>query len=232
MVRLVAFDCDNVLKGENESYQRCVIETIEHFINGESITKNELIASLKTSNDDWLRVQDILKQHGVNVDYGVIREHFQDLYLGVNRDFSGYVNNEPWLVDNSLLRKMARFDHLTIVSGGPQSEIRYALNKHDAQELFPKIWGVDDCNGKDDGLEQALNYFGTNEVYFCDDRPYPIIQASKLVGVNGYDVQIFGILPPNAPKDWGKVLMEAGAVEVFHNVNKYCEFVLSNSLSN
>ena len=222
MTILLAFDNDGVLRDESASYQRCVLETVSFFSDDIPATAEELKDSIKQSNDDWERTHKILQQRGIAVDFDKVKEHFQDLYLGKERDFTGYINDEPWLADNTLLEKLAVNCPLSIVSGVPREEIQYTLRRNHALDYFSLIFGMFDCDGKNDGLEKAISQFKPEQTFFCDDRPSPIKKA-KMVG----GVYVFGILPPQAADDWKQVLKDAGAGQVFANVNDYCLFLLN-----
>jgi HAD superfamily phosphatase len=224
MTILLAYDNDGVLRDESVSYERCVVETVAFFGNGVLATERELTGSREQINNDWVRTHAILQQRGINVDFKEVKEHFQDLYLGKGRDFTGYINDEPWLADNASLAELAEEYPLAIVSGAPIEEIRYTLKRNNALDLFGAIWGMSECDGKNDGLEQAIAHFGAQKVLFCDDRPAPLREASELKGK--YDVELYGINPPNAPKGWGRVLSKAGAVKVYSNVREYCTDLL------
>ncbi len=221
MKTLLAFDSDGVLRDESVSYQRCIIETVAFFDKGMPATIKELEASMKQSNNDWERTHKILQQRGIIIDFPRVKEKFQDLYLGKNRDFSGYINDEPWLADNKLLAQLAEKYPLVIISGAPREEIEYTLRRNDASHYFSLILGMFDCKGKKDGLEKVMAQFKPQEVFFCDDRPLPIKQA-KAVGC----VHPYGILPPQNMNKWSAVLQEAGAEQVFCNINDYCRFIL------
>jgi phosphoglycolate phosphatase-like HAD superfamily hydrolase len=225
MKNLLVFDNDGVLRDESVSYQRCVRETVEFFGNGIPASEEELIESLKKSNDDWDRTHKILEKRGVNISFSDVKEHFQDLYLGKKRDFTGYINNEPWLADNLLLEKLSKENILAIVSGAPKEEIVYTLKKNNAFKYFSLILGMDDCKNKKDGVELAINKFNPKKVFFCDDRPSPIKEVKKV----NFDVDVYGILPPLNIENWGNVLADAGATKVFKNVNEYLNFLLSQS---
>lgn len=221
MQKLFAFDCDGVLRDESVSYQRCVTETVAFFSEGRAATKEELVESMKVSNDDWDRTHKIILGRGVSVDFEKVKGHFQDLYLGKERNFSGYINDEPWLVDNSLLAKLAEIYELVIVSGAPREEISYTLERNRASGYFKLILGMHDCKGKGDGLRQVIERFNPKDILFCDDRPSPIKETKNIEGV-----RVFGIMPPNAGNEWGQVLMGAGAEEVFGNINDYCRYFI------
>lgn len=221
MKTLLAFDNDGVLRDESVSYQRCIVETVAFFNQNIPATEQELAESMKQSNDDWERTHKILQQRGVIVDFETVKERFQDLYLGEQRDFKGYINDEPWLADNNLLAELAKNYPLVIISGAPKEEILHTLRKNQAIDFFAHVWGMFDCDGKKDGLERAITDFTPEQVFFCDDRPSPLKETRKIKGVH-----VYGIMPPQKMNDWYRVLKEAGAKEVFPNVKEYCQFLI------
>lgn len=223
MRTLFAFDNDGVLRDESSSYQRCIVETVTFLDKGIPASNEELVESMKQSNNDWERAHKILKQRGISVDFETVKEHFKDLYLGKERNFTGYINDEPWLADNNLLAKLAKSHPLMIVSGSPKNEVEYTLKRNGASGYFSLILGMYDCDGKKDGLEKAIAHFNPDEIFFCDDRPSPIGQVK---GIKHCKIYVFGIIPPQANKGWHQVLKDAGAKEVFPNVKKYCQYLI------
>jgi phosphoglycolate phosphatase-like HAD superfamily hydrolase len=231
MTQLFIFDNDGVLRDESVSYERCVIETVAFFDQGKTANAKEVVESRMATNDDWERTLLILRQRGLFQDAGNVLEDkiipkFQELYLGnlVNGQFTGYINNEPWLADNSLLAKLKTKGPLAIVSGAPQDEIQYTLRKNNAGDLFDLVLGMHDINGKADGLQRAVRHFGASETYFCDDRPSGVKAGVKL----GKELNIvtYGIIPPQETDSWRKVLLDSGVKAVFANVKDYCRFLL------
>lgn len=223
MATLLVFDNDGVLRDESASYQRCVVETVAFFDKGIPATEQELIESMKQSNNDWERTHKILRQRKINIDFNRVKGHFQDLYLGKDRDFTGYINDEPWLADNSLLGRLAKNHTLAIISGSPRKEIKYTLKKNGALGYFSLILGMHNCAGKKDGIEKVIAHFNPEEIFFCDDRPSPIEQV---VSIEQSKIHVFGILPPQNYNGWYEVLKDAGAEEVFANVKEYCRYIL------
>jgi phosphoglycolate phosphatase-like HAD superfamily hydrolase len=221
---LIAFDNDGVLRDESVSYQRCIRETVAFFSKGKEASETEMIESMKESNDDWGRTFSILKNRGIDVDFSEVKEHFQDLYLGKKRDFTGYINHEPWLIDNTLLEELSKKYLLVIVSGAPKEEILYTLKKNNALGYFKLILGMHECKDKLDGMMKIRAVFNPDEIYFCDDRPSPLKKLKIMQ--NDFKLHLYGILPPKINKDWKNVLIEAGAEKVFSNVNDYCKFIL------
>jgi phosphoglycolate phosphatase-like HAD superfamily hydrolase len=220
---LLAFDNDGVLRDESRSYQRCVTETVSFFSNGRPATPEELRESMAQSNNDWERTHGILGRRGVHVGFERVKRHFQSLYLGKERDFSGYINCEPWLADNRLLVKLAETRRLAIVSGAPKKEILYTLEKNGASDYFSFIWGMRKDKGKVDGLERAIARFRPERICFCDDRPSPI---KSVLGLKLKNLVAYGIIPPQENSGWRKTLKDAGAREVFSDVKEYSRFLL------
>ena len=107
MRTILAFDNDGVLRDESMSYQRAISQTVFDFSKSYP-SKEELTESMKESNDDWQRTHNLLNKKGINVDFNEVKEHFQDLYLGEQRNFTGYIRDEPWLIDNNLLYKLSK----------------------------------------------------------------------------------------------------------------------------
>jgi HAD superfamily phosphatase len=221
---ILAFDNDGVLRDESVSYLRCIRETVAHFSKGNSATEEEMISSMKESNDDWERTFTILKQRGIEIDFQTVKDHFQNLYLGNKRDFTGYINDEPWLADNNLLKRLSEKYDLVIVSGAPKEEIVYTLKRNNALNYFKFILGMNECSDKLEGMVKIRAVFNPNKIYFCDDRPSPI-KKLKIMKTD-FDINIYGILPPKANNDWSDTLIQAGAQKVFNNVNEYCRFLL------
>ena len=114
---------------------------------------------------------------------------------------------------------------MVIVSGAPREEIEFTLKKNYARCFFNEIWGMHDCNGKKDGLEKVIKRFSPPQIFFCDDRPSPLKEASTLSNVKAY-----GIIPPQRYKGWGKTLREAGAKKVFRKVDNYCKALLEGRI--
>jgi len=223
---LLAFDNDGVLRDESVSYLRCIRETVAHFDSNKEADEAELVESMKESNDDWERTYNILTRRGVDVDFSLAKEYFQDLYLGKNRDFSGYINNEEWLADNSLLAELSSKYDLIIISGAQKQEIVFNLKRYDALKYFKLILGMSECKDKHDGMMQARNLFNPDQVFFCDDRPSPLKKLEIMK--KDFKLNTFGIIPPKTDNSWSDVLLDAGAEKVFLNVNEYCRYILEN----
>ncbi|MFC1728083.1 HAD family hydrolase [Nanoarchaeota archaeon] len=221
MKPIAGFDFDGVCRDESRSYQRCKRETVTHFDpSRRSPTSQEMAGSMAHSNNDWVGTQWILEGRGVYRDLDTITEHFQDLYLGKERDFSGYIQNEPWLVDIKLLAELAKKFHIVVISSAPKEEIKYAARKNEAIDYIDLILGMGDCEGKADGAEQVLRKFGAETMWFCDDREPSLRDVASNPNVKPY-----GILPPRYQDGLAEKLKRAGAVDVFNDVNEYIKFL-------
>lgn len=222
MNSVAIFDFDGVCRDESESYERCIRETVAYFDREKKeATEIELIESMKKCNDDWTRTHTILTERSVEKPFDKVKEHFQNLYLGKKRNFTGYINNEPWLANNNQLKELSSYFPLAIVSGAPAEEIQYTLKKNNALQYFTVILGMDDCEGKADGVRKVLHHFEAEKGYFCDDRPSPIKEVNTVPNIESY-----GILPPQNLENWEEVLLQSGAKKVFPNIKQYCEFLI------
>jgi len=222
---ILAFDNDGVLRDESVSYLRCIRETVAFFDFGKEASESEMTEAIKESNNDWESTFNILVKRKVKINFQQVKEHFQDLYLGVKRDFSGYINNEPWLADNNLLKELTKKCALVIISGAPKEEIVYTLKRNNALDYFSLIIGMEECKDKLDGMMKVRAVFNPLEIFFCDDRPSPLKKLKIMK--SDFKLNLYGILPPKVNKDWEKILIEAGAEKVFANVNEYCKFLLN-----
>lgn len=248
MRNLKAFDCDGVLIDESGSYEKAVRDTVALFDNKKPATDCELRDSRAESNNDYERVFDILKRRGffneehkkmiasdINMQRRTFIEHkiiplFQGLYLGkkVNNRYTGYIDDEPWLADNELLKELSRKYPLAIVSGAPLDEIRYALIKNNAERYFSTVLGMHDGNSKTERLMKTADRHLTRKIDFCDDRPSGIKDGLRLKD-KGYHIRVFGIRPPQENSEWDDILLKSGAERVFPNVNDYCRFLLNEN---
>ena len=99
----IGFDNDGFIRNEKPSYGRCSNETVAFYDNGRLPSQKEIDHSIEITNNDWVRTHNILKDRGIIIPFEDVKEHFQDLYLGKKRDFTGYIVDEPYLADNTLL---------------------------------------------------------------------------------------------------------------------------------
>ncbi len=227
---VLIYDCDGVLRDERPSYLRCIAETVGFFDGGREATREEISWSNGVSVNDWIGTQLILEQRGKGVDLKKIKEHFQDLYLGKDRNlrkdgkFSGYINDELWLADKELLKRLKDKYPLAMVSGAPQREIKYTAKKNDALEYFKLIIGMHQCKNKHEGIKMALEHFDADVAYFCDDRPSGLKEARE--PIEGKTVNLYGTLPPDPEAGLDIELMKMGAIGVFKNVDEYNRFLI------
>lgn len=220
MKPIAGLDFDGVFRDESKSYQRCKRETVVYFDPSRiPVDDGELAGSIAHSNNDWVGTQWILKKRGIYRDLDTITEHFQGLYHG-KKGVPGYIDNEPWLVNNKLLAKLGEKFHIVIISGAPKEEIEYALRKNKALNYIDLILGMHDCEDKADGAEQALKMFNAEEMWFCDDRKKGLEDVRRNLKVKPY-----GILPPHFHCKYAEKLQRAGAIDVFNDVNEYIRFL-------
>ncbi|HID73257.1 TPA: HAD family hydrolase, partial [Candidatus Micrarchaeota archaeon] len=131
------------------SYRAAIIQTAAS-IAGKAFTEAEVeqLKMLPNSNNDWdvayalaIGVRDLGSIDRTGPEYAMVREKFQELYLGGLRDL------EKLLVDKELLQTLrVKGYRLGIVTGRPRAEALYALNRL-IPNFFPpdSIIAMEDC---------------------------------------------------------------------------------------
>jgi histidinol-phosphate aminotransferase len=139
----VLFDIDGVLVDVSSSYRSAVQKTAEHFLNREiPLEEIEKYKAMEGYNNDWDLTAAIVASHGVMVPKEKIIEIFQQYYRG--RRFDGLIRNERWLLDISLLEKLAARYRLGIVTGRPRREAVYTLTRFGVENYFDLLIALED----------------------------------------------------------------------------------------
>ena len=179
------FDMDGVLVDVSNSYRTAIKKTAEFFTDSD-VNYGE-IQSYKNKlgfNNDWDLTEAITLSRGKNIKKANIIRKFQNYYLGKN--FNGLINNERWLLDKNLLKKLFKNYKLAIVTGRPRKEAEYTLKNNNTAKFFPVLIALEDISrDKPDpeGILKALDELKVESaVYFGDTKNDEI--AAKRAGVN------------------------------------------------
>ena len=168
----VVFDMDGVLVDPERSYRQTVVETVAHFHEGDRITLGEIedYKNLGGFNNDWLLTQRILRDRGVEVEYGTVIERFNRIFFGSNHD--GLILREQWLVEDGLLERLSEQHQLAIFTGRLDLEASLTLNRFAPHiEFKPRVCSdhVENSKPAPDGLfaiKRAMP--GTQLIYIGD----------------------------------------------------------------
>ncbi len=208
------FDLDGVLASVEDSYRRCVLDTVANF--GVGVTRSDLeIAVLAgDANDDWVLTQRILKAGGVEVPLDEVTRRFQEIYLGTPTK-PGLRESERLLVDRDLLRRLAARRPLGIVTGRPRAEARWFLDRTGISDLFAAVVCLEDGPLKPDPepVRIALERLSVERAWMVGDTPDDLL-AAKAAGVLPLGI----VAPGDDPANAVPALRDAGAAIVLDDL--------------
>ena len=136
-LKALFFDMDGVLVDVSRSYRRAIEETVLHFT-GRKIQGNTVqrYKNLGGFNDDWKLTHAIITDSGMEVSMGRVIDEFQRRYRGENWD--GFIAEEPPMIKTRTLEVLARGGRvLGIVTGRPEAEARWTLDRMGWKKYFP-----------------------------------------------------------------------------------------------
>ncbi|MDX1547119.1 MAG: HAD hydrolase-like protein [Rhodothermales bacterium] len=157
--KALLFDMDGVLVDVSRSYRRAIEETVLHFT-GRKIHANTVqrYKNLGGFNDDWKLTHAIITDSGMEVSMGRVVEEFQRRYRGENWD--GFIAEEPPMIQTRTLDRLARGRVMGIVTGRPEAEARWTLDRLGWKKYFPLLVAKEkqESRGKPDPfpLQHAL----------------------------------------------------------------------------
>ncbi len=214
-IRLLLFDMDGVLVDVSGSYRRAIIETVYHFTGRE--VKPAQIQRLKDQggyNDDWRLTHALIEEADMGVSFSRVVDEFQKRYRGDR--WTGLIASETPLVEAAALDALRKGRILGIVTGRPEAEARFTIEKMGWKSYFPLLVPMEkqDRRGKPDPfpLQQALTMLAAAGV-----RVSP--QEAAYVGDLGDDMEAarragmwaVGHVPPYLDPSHAGTLSERGA---------------------
>ncbi len=207
------FDLDGVLADVEDSYRRCVLETVASF--GVALSREELRAAALggDANNDWILCRRLLAERGREVSLAEVTARFQALYLG-NQGKEGYRERERPIVPKNVLSEWARRLPLAVVTGRPRTEAEGFLERHGLAELFSAVITLEDAPAKPDPapVRLALEALSVERAWMLGDTPDDLAAARGA-----------GVLPLAVPEpadndpDTRARLSNAGAAAVLEN---------------
>jgi phosphoglycolate phosphatase-like HAD superfamily hydrolase len=164
---------------------------------------------------------DLLKRFGKPPSFKTVKAYFQSRYCGQN--FNGFIRNEKWILNISILKKLFTNYTLSIVTGRPRRETDYILNKFKVRKFFSTIITYDDLPGRYQkphpaGILRALRINNSISGIYFGDNPDDMV-AGKRTGI-----MCVGVFPPqNRSRLLQKALRKSGASVILPNINKIQE---------
>jgi len=219
------FDMDGVLVDVSRSYRRAIEETVEHFT-GRQIGENAIqrYKNYGGFEDDWKLTHAIITDTAMEVPLSRVVEEFQDRYRG--DDWDGFINEEVPLIDEEVLDALQRDGHLLgIVTGRPEEEAEWTLNRLDWRDYFPLLVGKEKQNerSKPDPfpLEHSLTMLAAAG---CDLEPKEVAyvgdSVDDMIAAREAGMWALGVVPPYVDTaDHEPLLKEKGAHAVIEDPN-------------
>ncbi|MXW63434.1 MAG: HAD hydrolase-like protein [Bacteroidetes bacterium SB0662_bin_6] len=138
-VKALFFDMDGVLVDVSRSYRRAVEETVEQFTGRQLLPSTiQRYKNLGGFNDDWKLTHAIITDTGMSVPLSRIVDAFQRRYRG--EEWNGFIAEEPPLIQTATLNKLhASGRTMGIVTGRPEAEAKWTVNRFDWKKYFPLI---------------------------------------------------------------------------------------------
>ena len=222
-VETILFDIDGVLVDVGNSYRKAIANTAEFFTK-EKIKDSE-IQSLKEStgfNNDWDLTEALIKKRNIKIDKQKIIDKFQEYYLGT-KNTKGFIENETWLLDKKILKKLSEKYLVGIITGRPKEEAIIALNVAGVKDFFKIIIAMEDTagNGKPNplGINMAMKFLGNKNALYVGDAADDM-RAAKNAGIIG-----IGCIPPGNKSNLKTILEELGARVVLNSVNEIMDVI-------
>lgn len=246
---IVVFDIDGVIRDVSGSYRRAIADTVQHFTEGAYRPTPLDIDQLKSEgvwNNDWEASQELIYRYfetvsysreQLQLDYNAIISFFQSRYRGPDpHNFTGYICNEPLLLDSRYLEELTKAEiPWGFFSGATRGSATYILEQRLGLKS-PVLIAMEDAPGKPNptGLFATVRLLESSDNR-NNDHLTPVIYVGDTVG-DMYTVKQarleepsrtwigVGVLPPHvqqiiARRDaYAEKLIDAGASMVFTSV--------------
>lgn len=210
-MKAVLLDMDGVLVDVRGSFRRAIAETVAGFT-GRTPTPDAIQAMKDRGgfNNDWVLSHTLVAEAGLDVPFEEVREAFQDRYRGAA--FDGLIASEPAMIRTETLDALAEHYALALVTGRPEADAQFTLDRFGWADLIPVVVGMDQQAGR----EKPDPYGLTLALEALDVDPARTVYAGDTVddqtAALAAGVIPVGVVPPGLDFDaHGRTLMSAGA---------------------
>ena len=211
---------DDVLIDVSESVRIAIKKTVEFFV-GKLIEREEIEDLRLTGGfEEYCHcIEKLLERRSVYIPREIIQKKFQEYYI--NRNFTGLIRNERWMLDPKLLSRLAKKYKLGLRSSRGRIETEFALELAKAKKYFRSMITSEDISGNlDKELAKLMKKLNAKGTYYIGNS-VDDYEASKKA-----DMGFIGIVPPNSDKlKYKKVLRQKGAKVVLNHVNELMNVV-------
>ncbi len=226
-LKAVLFDMDGVLVDVSQSYRRVVEETVRLFT-GQDVPTG-MVQQYKNAggfNDDWLLTHTIIGDFGFEVAFSDVVDAFQRMYLGVAWD--GLIADEPPLIRRETLSSLAeRIPNIGLVTGRPDSEARWTLERFGWTPFFPIVVTMEQQAGRGKPDPYPLNcaleaLSDSGHGVKPDEAVYIGDTGDDMIAARRAGMWAIGVIPPSSVPDrlvQERFLLDKGAHIVLPEVN-------------
>lgn len=208
-------DLDGVLADVTESYRRSLVETARSFgveLSLEEVSRHKAEGD---ANNDWILVQRILDEHGVDIEYERVKARYQSFYRGSDDD-PGLWRRERVIPDESLMKELGDRLQLGIVTG---------RTRESADRFFEHTWigeYVETCvcledaprKPNPDPVELLASRLGVERGWLVGDTPDDVLAARRAGALP------LGIVSPSdTPEAMEPALREAGSARILSELS-------------
>ena len=147
-LKAVFFDMDGVLVDVSGSYRRAIQETAAHFTGREVAARTiQRYKNQGRFNDDWKLTHAIVRDTAEEVPLSRIIDEFQRRYRGENWD--GFISDETPLFPTQTLTRICNGSRIVgIVTGRPEAEARWTIERFGWQSFFPLLIAMEKQQGR------------------------------------------------------------------------------------
>ncbi len=202
---------DGVLVDVRGSFRRAITETVAHFV-GEGPTPAQIQAKKDEGgfNNDWVLSEAFVREAGGDASFEAIKTRFNQIYQG--DDFDGLITTEPAAIRTETLEAVAERFRLALVTGRPEEDAQWTLDRFGWSELVPVVVGMGQQAGREKpdpyGLALALDAIGVA----AQDAAYAGDTVDDMTAAIAAGCRAVGVVPPGLDLGaHGRTLMQAGA---------------------
>lgn len=217
MKPLLILDIDGVLVDVSRSYRVAIRKTAEYFT-GKPVSSTQIQRYKNKGglNNDWDLTEAIIRDQEVIISKDRIIKKFQEQYNRLK-------NNEKWLLNKGILKKLSQTSTLTILTGRPKREASYILKKNKVASYFKTVVTMEDVSKQKpnpEGLLKILKKLPSSDAYYFGDA------VDDMKAAIAARITPVGVLPPqDKSPSLRNLLKKNGAFTVIRNINTITEML-------